>query len=183
MFGLMTNIVQFAYWNCQKKRKKEKTHWGMYKPCYVLMLATVMVLAQPCCMLYIGSWICDGQFSADQIDFTVDGASSGVFNAQGLFIVNGTAVCHEANKPAYCLFTKDTFYVDGCHPSQGNFFFDGGVSNALVPNTTVGWCIQIFGTYLGFIVMFVGVCQATLLHERIMKKWKALRRSASTTPN
>jgi hypothetical protein len=48
-------------------------------------------------------------------------------------------------------------------------------SNALVPNTTVGWCIQIFGTYGGFILMFCGVFEATQLHKKIMRKWRALR--------
>merc|ERR1712232_510372 len=48
-------------------------------------------------------------------------------------------------------------------------------SNALVPNTTVGWCIQIFGTYMGFIFMFCGVFEATQLHVKIMRKWRKLR--------
>lgn len=48
-------------------------------------------------------------------------------------------------------------------------------SNALVPNTTIGWCIQIFGTYCGFGLMFWGVFEATGLHKKIMKKWKKLR--------
>lgn len=48
-------------------------------------------------------------------------------------------------------------------------------SNALVPNTSVGWCIQIFGTYMGFIFMFCGVFEATQLHVKIMKKWRKLR--------
>jgi len=48
-------------------------------------------------------------------------------------------------------------------------------SNALVPNTTRGWMIQIFGTYLGFGLMFWGVFEATGLHHKIAKKWKKLR--------
>jgi len=48
-------------------------------------------------------------------------------------------------------------------------------SAALVPNTTVGWCIQIFGTYMGFIFMFCGVFEATQLHVKIMRKWRKLR--------
>jgi len=48
-------------------------------------------------------------------------------------------------------------------------------SNALVPNTTIGWCIQILGTYLGFIFMFFGVFEATNLHKKILNKWRALR--------
>jgi len=48
-------------------------------------------------------------------------------------------------------------------------------SSALVPNTTIGWCIQIFGTYGGFIIMFFGVFEATNLHKKIRNKWRALR--------
>lgn len=48
-------------------------------------------------------------------------------------------------------------------------------SNALFPNTTIGWCIQIFGTYGGFFFMFWGVFEATNLHKKILRKWKALR--------
>lgn len=56
-----------------------------------------------------------------------------------------------------------------------NFFFDhDDESNALVPNTTLGLMIQIFGTYLGFIFMFWGVVWATNLHIKIARKWKAL---------
>lgn len=58
-----------------------------------------------------------------------------------------------------------------------NFFFDGGGDHpsALVPNTALGWCIQIFCTYLGYICMFVGVFGATKLHVKIQKKWAILR--------
>lgn len=49
-------------------------------------------------------------------------------------------------------------------------------SAALVPNTTVGWMIQIFGTYMGFGFMFWGVFEATGLHTKIMRKWRRLRR-------
>lgn len=122
MMTLMTNIVQFAYWNVQKKRKG-KGHWHMYKPVYLLMVATVLVMVQPTCMLVIGSW------------------------------------------------------------NLTNFFFEndpnlGGSGSALVPNTVIGWMIQIFGTYLGFACMFVGVCQATMLHHKIAAKWKAIRNNA-----
>jgi hypothetical protein len=41
------------------------------------------------------------------------------------------------------LFPKGHYFSDGCKPEQKNFFFDGGDSNAIVPNTTVGWCIQV----------------------------------------
>jgi hypothetical protein len=182
MFGLMTNIVQFAYWNCQKKRKHFRTHWGKYQPVYILLLATVLVCAQPCCMLYIGSWKCDGQFSTDQIKLT-DMASltkaGWQYDAQGFFVKNGTKASDL--KEDWFLHAKDDWWAPGCKVGQGNFFFDGGKTNALVPNTTVGWMIQIFGTYFGFLLMFVGVCKATLLHTKIANKWRALRRRSAVT--
>jgi hypothetical protein len=36
-------------------------------------------------MLYIGSWICDGAFSADQIDTTNTSTASGHFDENGTF--------------------------------------------------------------------------------------------------
>ena len=52
-------------------------------------------------------------------------------------------------------------------------------SNALVPNTTTGWMIQIFGTYLGFGFLFWGVIWATNLHNKIAKKWATIRRGGA----
>jgi len=183
MFGLMTNITQFAYWNCQKKRKKFKTHWGKYKPVYLLLVATVQVCAQPACMLYIGAWKCDGKFSSDQIkpDQLADLTQQGWhFDAQGDFVNRNRTKAADL-KPDWLLQARGVSWSPGCKEGQGNFFFDGGATDALVPNTTVGWMIQIFGTYLGFIVMFVGVCQATLLHVKIKNKWRALR-GGKTSP-
>lgn len=210
MVALMTNIVQFAYWNVEKKRKMmveerngqkkmvKATHWYMYRPVYILMVSTVLVCMQPVCMLVIGSWKCDGQFTSDQIDLTqitwfdnktvyLSAFPMGVYNgsgfysltdgnASGTYLPNGTfSVADYLNTANYDSLNGD-FFVDGCSPSMQNFFFDGGDTNALYPNTSTGWCIQIFGTYLGFLLMFVGVCQATLLHVKIMKRWSDLRR-------
>ena len=115
MLALMTNITQFAWWKV--KSKKGLSHWAQFGPCYLLLVATVLVMIQPTSMLVIGSW--------DSID---------------------------------------------------NFFFDGDDNpSALTPNTTIGWLIQIFGTYLGFLLMFVAVFWATNLHTKIVKKWLAVR--------
>lgn len=113
----MTNIVQFAWWSCKKRRNKpDMTHFGCFWPVYVLMLSTVLVNVQPTSMLVIGSF-----------------------------------------------------------PNMNNFFFDGGNTNALVPNTTTGWLIQIFCTYCGYLTMFFGVFGATRLHLKIRAKWRKLR--------
>ena len=60
------------------------------------------------------------------------------------------------------------------HHGMENFFFEGDDTQSLVPDTTVGWMIQIFGTYLGFIFMFTGVVWSTNLHKKIAKKWSKL---------
>ena len=54
MFALMTNILQFAWWKC--KAKKVEGHWNKFGPCYLLMIALVLVMIQPTCMLVIGSY-------------------------------------------------------------------------------------------------------------------------------
>lgn len=174
MLMLMTNIIQFAYWNCKRMRRGQG-HWHMFQPAYLITLATPMVLLQPTCMLVIGSWMCDGTFSADQLNDGVTACTSlnNPVNCTGSFLRNGTY-----SEASAVSIASGVYYVDGCSDTMKNFFFDGGAnSNALTPNTAVGWCIQIFGTYLGFIVMGVGVCQATLLHVKIMKKWRAIRGS------
>ena len=115
MLALMTNITQFAWWTVTSK--KGLSLWAQFGPCYLLLVATVLVMIQPTSMLVIGSW--------DSID---------------------------------------------------NFFFDGDDNpSALTPNTTIGWLIQIFGTYLGFFIMFVAVFWATNLHTKIVKKWNDVR--------
>merc|ERR1711959_752610 len=149
-------------------RKKQDgvkaTHWYMYRPVYLLMVATILVNIQPMCMLIIGSWICDGDFTADQIN-----AGSG-----NHYLPDGTF-----NTTADVAIPKGTAYSDGCSPSMRNFFFDNAANpSALVPNTVEGWMIQIFGTYLGFLLMFIGVCQATMLHHKIADKWRELRGTA-----
>ena len=93
----------------------------------MLVLATILVLVQPTCMLVIGSY-------------------------------TDAALANDDDPPIH------------------NFFFDGDDdSNALWPNTVIGWCIQIFGTYLGFIIMFVAIFDVTKLGAKLRKKWRAIR--------
>jgi len=181
MLMLMTNIVQFGYWNVQKKRKRNNgekaSHLYMYGPVYLLMVSMVLVMIQPVCMLIIGSWICDGQFTSDQLDpSTYTCNTTGCYNETsyvGKYLADGTFSDQS-------IVTEGTaagdMWVSGCSPTMKNFFFDNSANpSALVPNTVVGWCIQIFGTYLGFILMFIGVCQSTMLHHKISAKWAAIR--------
>jgi len=193
----MLNIVQFAYWNVQKKRKKvdgqKAGHWYMYRPVYLLMLATVLVLIQPTGMLVIGSWICDGAFTSDQLNLgasVIQNSTSGAYiqavdgvavpgdHIAGQYLGNGTFQCVKGLDCSDIIaIPAGVYYSDGCSPTMKNFFFDGVANpNALTPTTTIGWCIQIFGTYLGFICMFVGVCQATMLHKKVAAKWADIQK-------
>jgi len=68
-----------------------------------------------------------------------------------------------------CMLVISSFQIS-------NFFFDGDSNpNALVPNTTTGWLIQVFCTYLGYVTLFVGVFWTTKLHVKIAKKWREIR--------
>ena len=138
MLALMTNILQFAWWKC-KAKKGLTGHWERYGPCYILMVATCLVMIQPTCMLVIGSYGYD----------------------------DDTTPCPTAEDP-------DPEPVNS-HHGMINFFFEEDDSNALVPDTVVGWMIQIFGTYLGFGLMFWGVVWSTNLDKKILKKWKTIR--------
>lgn len=184
MLMLMTNIVQFGYWNVQKKRKG-KGHWHMYQPVYLLILSTFLVLTQPTCMLVIGSWKCDGDFTSDQLADGLSITSNGIMNGDAKVAWGynrlGQVVATENGTPVtdadFVAYAKNVNYPDGCSPSMHNFFFvDQNQNSALVPNTVTGWMIQIFCTYLGFLLMFVGVCQATMLHKKIAKKWADIRK-------
>ena len=44
--ALMTNIVQFAWWTCKKRRKKAKTHMECFWSVYVLLLSSCLVLVR-----------------------------------------------------------------------------------------------------------------------------------------
>jgi len=158
MLALMTNIVQFAYWKCAKKKPKSGKHWDKWGPVYVLLIAMVLVMIQPTCMLVIGSWT---NYSGNvQYDVAADLLS---YTKSDGTTVDGGLDCGEP-------------LSDGID----NFFFDGDDnSNALVPNTTTGWMIQIFGTYVGFGFLFWGVIWATNLHNKIAKKWAQIRRQGA----
>lgn len=178
MLMLMTNILQFAWWTCKKMRRGHG-HWYMFRPVYIILVSTPMVLLQPVCMLVIGSWICKGHFSADQLGDGItpcdSPTSSTPEGCQGHFLSDG----HYSDRSAsYVQAYAGSNFVDGCSDTMKNFFFDGGGdSNALTPNTTVGWCIQIFGTYGGFILMFIGVAQATQIHRKLINRWRSIRSS------
>jgi len=184
MLTLMTNIVQFAYWNVQKKRKG-KGHWHMYQPVYMLVVSACLVVTQPVCMLVIGSWKCDGAFSNDQLADGITATATGFvdgdnkvvgwgFNQFGNFVAKQGDTTSIDN-PDIVAYDGGVYFPDGCSSSMFNFFFEGATTTALVPDTVTGWMIQVFCTYLGFALMFIGVCQSTMLHKKILAKWTEIR--------
>ena len=53
VYGLITPLVE----QCKaKKGIPAGQHWARYGPCYLLLIATVLVLVQPTCMLVIGAY-------------------------------------------------------------------------------------------------------------------------------
>jgi len=70
------------------------------------------------------------------------------------------------------------FVVQGAYHWQNAFIHKSADAkyNFLFPNTAIGWIVQIFCTYLGYLLMFTGVIQTTQLHKKIGKKWREQRR-------
>jgi len=66
----------------------------------------------------------------------------------------------------------------------GNIFWDisycTGKNYAIFPTVWKGWVIQIICTWGGYILMFIGVFQATKLHLKLAAKWNAIRRGGRT---
>lgn len=170
MMTVMTNVVQFAWWTVKRKRKNEKVHCKKYGPVYLLLVASVLVCVQPMSMLVIGSFEID--------NFFFDG---GDFHAPCKLDSDcGAKLClASADSDASC---EDIVpgHLNSTTASPSSSCVCAMDSNALVPNTPIGWSIQIFGTYLGFILLFIGVFQATQLHKNIAKKWRAIRSAAGT---
>jgi len=60
-----------------------------------------------------------------------------------------------------------------------NAFWTWDAATTFFPNRAPGWVIQVFCTYVGYIMMIVGVFQATELISKFRKTWRAAR----GTPN
>lgn len=54
---IMTNMLHWIYYKCKTKRAHlRKSHFWIWRPVYLLMLSTIMVMFQPVSILVIGSW-------------------------------------------------------------------------------------------------------------------------------
>ena len=94
MMSLMTNILQFAWW---KLKKKKGTHWQRKGPLWILLLASIMVLTQPVCMLVVGSWenmpnfFFDGGDTGKPCLANADCGSKACDPSPGIYNTNATA--------------------------------------------------------------------------------------------
>lgn len=166
MMAVMLNIVQFAWWTVRRD-KTVQSHCQRYGPVYVLVVAAILVNVQPMCMLVIGSWKLK--------NFFFDGGDFGAACAVGTDCGAGSCLSGR--------FTCDEM-TGICAPAAcgvGDLCTCALNSNALVPNTSTGWMIQICGTYLGFVLLFIGVVKATKLHTKMKKKWSDIRGQMQAT--
>jgi hypothetical protein len=156
MLAIMLNLTQFVWWTCKSKRSG--TFWQVHQPTMTVLLATILVNIQPMWILVIGSWkLC-------------------------------CATCSQLKKPANCSSTGMSYppWSDNeprpCS-SGGNVFWDGsyctGEQYSIFPTQWTGWLIQIVCTWGGFVLMFIGVFQATQLHKKLLAKWRSEHRARS----
>lgn len=156
MMTLMFNLVQFVWWTC--KRMRRGTFLEVHSPTLLVLLSAILVNIQPMMILVIGSWhLCCG--TCEQLGLTCTGMSYPPWPKLG---PNGEKV------PRPC-------------SSGGNVFWDqsycSGENYALFPTQVSGWIIQIVCTWGGYILMFIGVFQATKLHLKLLAKWRAITRT------
>lgn len=74
-----------------------------------------------------------------------------------------------------CKSSQETYSSWPCT----NAFWTPEATNSFFPNRWQGWMIQIFCTWLGFILLVVGVVQATELHKKMRRTWQQARGQAS----
>lgn len=150
MLTVMFNLTQFVYWRC-KIARPGNTCWEKYQPVFWTFLATLMVNVQPLLILIVGSWkLCCAECST--FDMTCEGRTFPPWSSG-------------EQRPC---------------SMNGNYFWDdsycSGKKLPIFPTKASGWAIQILCTWGGFVFMFIGVLQATQLHKKLQKRWRAIRR-------
>lgn len=162
MMTVMLNIVQFAWWTVRRD-KSPQSHCQRYGPVYMLIIAAILINIQPMCMLIIGSWHLS--------NFFFNGGDFGAACTVGTDCGSGTC----ASDKWVCDPLAGSCLHPACGSTPGEVCGCGLNSSALVPNTPEGWAIQICGTYLGFIFLFIGVMKATKLGAKLKRKWREIR--------
>lgn len=159
MMTLMLNLTQFIYWTC--KQRRTGTFWQVHTPTLTVLLSSILVNIQPLWILVIGSWkLCCAECAT--MGFSDTCTSTGL-----------TYPPWSDKTPREC-------------SSGGNVFWDisycTGKNYAIFPTQPQGWAIQIICTWGGYVLMFIGVFQATQLHKKFGAKWKAIRRGQQQMP-
>lgn len=160
MLTVMFNLTQFVYWRCKIARSREPTHWRRWSPTYYTLLSAILTNIQPMMILIMGSWhLCCA-------------------TCQAMGFPNEKFPDAQCTKSGRTYPPWDTGTPRECH-MDGNWFWDQsyctGQKLPTFPTRASGWAIQILCTWLGFVFMFVGVMQATQLHKKLAKRWRAIR--------
>jgi len=164
MMALMLNLVQFVWWTC-KLRRPGNTFWEVHKPTMFVLASAILVNIQPIAILVIGSWkLCCG-------------------HCEDIMPGNPTCPAGEYTYPPWAPPKGDPVERRACsgpNGKGGNIFWDvsycTGKQYAIFPTVWQGWVIQAICTWGGYILMFIGVFQATKLHIKLVNKWRAIRR-------
>lgn len=154
MMTLMFNLVQFVWWTC--KTRRTGTFWEVHTPTLYTLMSAILVNIQPIWILCIGSWkLCCGTC-----------ATMGIKAAQ--CPASGMSYPPWSNGEAReCTMGGNVFW---------GISYCGGQQYSIFPTQWQGWLIQIVCTWGGYILMFIGVFQATKLHLKLAAKWRAIRR-------
>lgn len=157
MMTIMLNLTQFTWWTCKQRRAHMGSVWKVHLPTLLVLVSTILVNIQPLGILVIGSWkLC----CAECATFGIEKAS-----------------CPQSGY-SYPPWTPGE--ARECAAPGGNLFWDKsyctGSKYPVFPTVASGWAIQILCTWGGFVFMFAGVLQATQLHVKIRKKWRAITR-------
>jgi len=158
MLALMLNLVQFVWWTC--KIRRTGTAWQKHQPTLIVLLSAILVNIQPMLILVIGSWkLC----CAPCTNFAP-----------------GTVTGCTASEYTYPPWSDNVRRA--CSAPGGNIFWDVSYCNGshypIFPVVASGWAIQCICTWGGYVLMFIGVFQATQLHLKLANKWRALRNNS-----
>jgi hypothetical protein len=152
MMTVMFNLVQFVYWRCNASRRGSCLQ--RHGPTLWTLASAILTNVQPMWILIIGSWkLC-------------------------------CAPCETFGLPKGCTASGSTYppnTPDIMRPCDinGNVFWDSsycdGSKLSTFPSKGSGWAVQILCTWVGFVFMFIGILQATQLHKKMGKQWRAIR--------
>lgn len=160
MMTVMLNLTQFVYWRCKQSRRGSCLQ--VHTPTLWTLLATVFVNIQPMWILILGSWKLCCAHNSDLLqpdNWTKTGYSYPPWSG---------------GEPRECSPHQ------GWADRGGSAFWDAsycsGAKLSTFPTQPLGWFVQVVFTWGGFIFMFIGVLQATQLHVKLKKRWRAIRR-------